>query len=690
MDDLPAGFRPVAPPSPDDDELPPGFRPVSSALAQAPASAGSEPSMFDRIFPKYGGAAALVNGATFGTLPEIQAGLATAADTVANVFGAGSGKPAGEFFDEKRVQQRGERRAFSERNPIGSVALEATGGLATGAGMARNGATIVGNMANRGMQNIAARTGAGAVEGGLYGAASGAGHSEGGFEDRARAAARDALVGFVLGGAAVPAVDAIASTAGRVAANGISGFRNPEEHSKILLVQAIMRDRMTPADLASRVRAAADAGQPEFAAVDAAGRNVQRLGAMAAKTPGQFRDDLPQALAARQNGQGQRIGSFVDEALGVTGPNAFQTEQGIANARRTAAQPLYDAAYSAPAPQGQFYAETLQRQSVQDAIRAAERTAAERQVPISDLFTDVPNPNAASRQVPTSVLDANGAPVMRSEVVDPTTRVPTVRGWDYVKRELDARVNQLYTAGDTTAAEAVKETRNALRSQLAHDVPDYGRALARYSDQSNALEAIGTGRDLIRARNADEARAAYNQIPENRRDLARIGASREIGAKLENMRAGQDKTQVFDTPNMQGKMETLIPDPIYRAAFNDRLARERAMVRASRQMQGGSSTYENIVDGGAVTESVLAKLASGNIGGATIDAAKNMLGFVGRATSGMTEDVAQNVGRYLMSANPDEIARLTRAYEAVQNGSTTNGQFVASLVAAASVSRSKD
>jgi hypothetical protein len=406
---------------------------------------------------------------------------------------------------------------------------------------------------------------------------------------------------------------------------------------------------------------------------------------MAAKTPGPFREQAATALAARQQGQGDRIGGFVNDALG-DGSAAYGTERALLASRRAAAEPLYAEAYRAPPPRGPAYDEMLNRQSVRDAIRSAERTAAERQVPVSDLFVDAPNPNArtVARDIPSNVLGADGRPIVRteSETVDATVSVPTMRGWDFIKRELDGRVNQLYAAGETTAAEAVKETRNALRSQLATDNEAYGRALAQYADDSAGLDAIQTGRDLANARNADEARAAFDGLNEGQRGLARTGAAREIGTKLDNMRAGQDKTLPFDTPNVGAKLDTLIDDPTMRAIFDDRIGRERAMVRSNRQMQGGSSTFENFADADALNETVMAKLARGNVGGAVLDTAGRMLGFIGRASQGMNEEVAQRVGSYLLSADPDEIRRLTAAFEAMERGSTDRGQFVARLLAA--------
>lgn len=79
---------------------------------------------------------------------------------------------------------------------------------------------------------------------------------------------------------------------------------------------------------------------------------------------------------------------------------------------------------------------------------------------------------------------------------------------------------------------------------------------------------------------------------------------------------------------------------------------------------------------------MLSKLSRGNVGGAAIEAAGRMLGFIGRTTQGMNEDVAQRVGRNLLSANPDEILRLTTVCEQAQRGGTDRGRFVAAVLAA--------
>lgn len=588
------------------------------------------------------------------------------------IFGGVKAATGGDFSNAYNFSQEFQRQELDRQRgeaPIASAATEMLGGTMSGLGLAKSGVTITGRMANEGLSNLVPRMVAGAVEGAGYGALAGAGGGSG-VDERLANAKDNLLLGAGVGAAAVPAVDLLGAIAGKVA-DVYRGIRDPEAQGQQLLVRSMARDNTTPGALADSVDDAAKAGQPDYRAVDAAGKNTQRVGAMAAKTPSAFRDTAADALAARQNAQGQRIGDYVDQALGAHGPDAYATEQGITQARKAAAGPLYEAAFKAPPPSGKFYTETAARQSVKDAMRAAERTAAEKQVPITELFQEVPNPNPQTRQIPSSVLGPDGRPVMQTEVVDPTIRVPTVRGWDFIKKELDAKVNQLYQAGDTTAAEAVKETRNALRAQLAADVPEYGQALAKYADDTSSIEAIQAGRDLVKARNADEAKAAFGAVDPGKKDLAKIGAAREIGVNLENARSGQDKTLMFDTPNMRGKLDVLAEDPIARMLLEERIGRERDMVRAGRTMLGGSSTYENALDGADnVSGGALASLFTGNITNAIGKGAGYLLGGLARRAAGMSEGAANTAGDYLMSNDPNKIrslADLFAEYMAARN-----------------------
>lgn len=604
----------------------------------------------------------IVQGATFNSADEITSGLSA-------LLGAIVGKNPATTFENMQEFQRQQNARVTEESPIASTVAEITGGALSGSKLAEGGVTLVGRMANEGVRNLVPRMAAGAAEGLGYGVTSGFFGADGGVGDRADQALENAPLSAAVGAAAVPATDLVSAIFGRLAP---IFTRDPNQHGDELIARGLVRDNQSPDDLAAAVEAARTAGQGEYRAVDAAGRNVQRVGAIAAKTPGEARNEIQQTLAARQQGQGDRIGSYVDEALGAVGPDAYSTEQGIVAARRAAAGPMFARADAAPPPTGQFYDDMLQRQSVQDALRTVERVAAEKQTPISDLFTEIPNPNPTTRQVPSSVLDPSGNPVMRTEIVDPTIRVPTARGWRMIKENLDTAVNTGFASQDAatrSGAEAIKQTRNALREQLAADNPAYGEALARFRGDSEALDAIQTGRDLYKARNPDEARAALQEVDAGQRDLSRIGFAREAGVDLQNARAGQDKTLMFDKPNLQRKLDDMVEDPVARALLNDRVARERDMVRAGRTMTGGSSTYENLADGEGVSDAggALAALLSGNPMRAIGLAGGQALGALSRRATGMNEDVANRVTDYLMSADPQQIRSLADLFREIQD-----------------------
>ncbi|MGA0594104.1 hypothetical protein [Enterovirga sp. CN4-39] len=697
----PAGAPPAGP------NLPAGMPAPGAAQdpnAPAPEAPGLARQIFDAMFPRYGVAASVANGMTFGTLPNIQAGTKAGANAVLNAIGLGDGRAIGETYDRTLAEQQDARRRFEAEHPFLNPVLNAAGGFATGVGLAREGATLVGRetlpvlgrMTGSGAGQTAKRAAAGAVEGAGYGAAAGFGGGEGGFENRAKAAGDNLAVGAALGAAAPVAVD-LASRAGGAVRDVVRSVRNPEGRADDWLVRRIMQDRTSPDEIATAVQQAAAAGQPEFMAVDAAGRNTQKLAKAASRAPGSFRDEAFGRLNARQEGQATRLGQFSDEALGQTGVGAFNTEQGIVNARRTASQRHYDEAYSAPAPSGQFYDEMLDRQSVQDALRTVERTAAENQLPLTEVFAEIPNPNArtVTRQVPTSVLGPDGQPIMRTEteLENPTLRVPTMRGWDMIKRALDTQVNTAFGSVDPaqrSLAQAVRETRDQLRQRLADDNPAYGQALKRYADDTTALEAIQTGRDLAKARNADEAGLAFRQMTPGEQDLARAGAAREIGVKLENQPVGNDKTRIFSTPNMEQKIELLSPDPTIRAIFGERVARERTMASTRRGITGGSDTAENL--GEAVDlpgATALARLAEGRLLSAIFHGTAGAAAGAGRAATGMTEPVAQRVGSYLTSTDPAEIRALGDLFAAAQSRAQAPAVGTAGTIAAIEAPRQR-
>lgn len=148
-----------------------------NALDQKP-----EPTWVNDVL---GGTRSFLQGMTIGTADEIGLGLA------AGIASLEQGKSFSEVYNDMRTTYDQQQEAYEEANPVLSTALEIAGGVASPASWA-----IAGKVASTGAS--ATRTGllGGAIEGGIYGAAS----AEGGLEERAVGGLQGAAIGGAFGG----------------------------------------------------------------------------------------------------------------------------------------------------------------------------------------------------------------------------------------------------------------------------------------------------------------------------------------------------------------------------------------------------------------------------------------------------------------------------------------------------------
>jgi len=123
---------------------------------------------------------------SFGTLPKLSA-------KISELSGNGT-------YDENLAKRRREVDEAGERlGTAGSIAADLTGGALTGSAAANAGLSLLTRLGPR--AGLLAKTGASAIEGGLYGAGSAAGHTDTGkIEDYATNAARGFKEGAIFGG----------------------------------------------------------------------------------------------------------------------------------------------------------------------------------------------------------------------------------------------------------------------------------------------------------------------------------------------------------------------------------------------------------------------------------------------------------------------------------------------------------
>lgn len=197
--------------------------------SKAPEAPSVKPGAgaFDDLIPKKPApgvaetaARSAVQGLTFGLADESY-GLTQ------GIKGMMTGEGFRAGYDRGVNEFRANDKAGREANPVTGVLAEVAGGIGTGLGAARAGATLI-----RGGMALPEAIGRGALEGAAYGGLHSAGNAEGGVTERFDAAKDGALTGALVGGA----VPVVARGVGAAVNRASAPFAAPAERQAALAV----------------------------------------------------------------------------------------------------------------------------------------------------------------------------------------------------------------------------------------------------------------------------------------------------------------------------------------------------------------------------------------------------------------------------------------------------------------------
>lgn len=454
-----------------------------------PPSGPRQPTGWERANEMMGGTqGAILNGLTFGFGDEIAAGL------LSPIAALQDGTSLGTAYGTERDRLRAEQQQFAQEHPVGSAAANILGALVTGGAAAprvfQQGGGLAANM----------------LRGGIAGAAGGAaqdmGEAQGGVMDRVGAIGPGAAAGAI-GGAAVPALAAGVGAIGRsLSQRTLQQIAGMSPLGQRQLTDLANADQMA---VGSRL---AELG-PEGMIADTGDAMRQAAGALVAR-PGPERSVIAQALRARQSGAGPRITAAVDQPLGAA-PDTYATMQQFMDARRTAAQPLYDQFRRTPVPYTQELedlAEMLRNEP--SVLRDARR--------INDLDFE-----AGPRQFFADIA-ADGTVTIQ--------RVPNANEWDAIKRALDGLAR--------TGSDNERRIYGALAARIRGGVDEaispgdpaasiYAQAREAFSGPTRLAGAFEDGQALFtRQVSPDELRATFSGLTSGEQDAYRMGARAAI------------------------------------------------------------------------------------------------------------------------------------------------------------------
>ena len=502
---------------------------------------------------EFGAGRSLAQGATFGFADELES-------LIKSLAGKGT-------YEQNLAALELAKQKYGQQNPKTALATEIAGGLpyalvpflgtAKYAQMAREAAPLA---------RAGITAGTSATTGALTGALSGAGGA--GVGERMAGAQAGGTFGGIVGGAA-PVVTKGIGMAGSKAVDVTSGIPIVQQvgkavglatgqtvdaanRAKAKLLEAMYRDKVSPADLEKMIQAATK----PVGIVDIAGENVRSLADVAQKYPSEARQAAKVALEERAAGQGERIQGDISKYLGgFTDP--FEYTTAIAKRQQQLSSPLYQKAYS--------YGQVTDPKVLK--------------------FLELPQFKKAAKEAQ-DLLAAEGRAVDMS--------MPTVEVLDQVKRGLDVLIKRETDPFGkiTDLGRIYKNKKNEFLSELDSAVPDYGRARAAFAGEAELLDATKLGKDFYK-QTAAEANRTFAKLSPSEQEAYKVGALDAVKEKIQTAKDTADiRKRIFGSPAERNRVSSLFPDQDTFKQFEKDMMTESIMRRTQEKILGNSATAE--------------------------------------------------------------------------------------------------
>jgi hypothetical protein len=531
-------------------------------------------------------------------------------------------------------------------NVIGTAPLMAIGGGAIGAGaealgVAPEATGFLGGTAGRSVAGNAL-TGAEAVPGNLLmrGASLSAnGGIQGGTAAAMTSGGRDEPVGTqiaqgVIGGAALaPAASVVSSVANKLkvlaspitsVARGIGEqFSKPADVASNRLVQRMTQDANvggpTVADM--RASAASAPGKP-LTIMDVGGENVRGLAGRVARSPGEGRAMITDALAERDQGAGGRVSQDIRDGVS-SGGSSHDTAQSLMQARAAAAKPLYEAAYASPPVSSPKLDAILNTPAGKQALGKAMTIAAnEGRDPKAMGFVLDQHGNVSLD--PTIHMGDDGS-LSQSPLKQKGYSTQTL---DYVKRGMDDiieadRDKVTGVLHPTPLTSSVQTVKNGLLAEMDKVNPAYKAARAAYSGPSTSMDAMSRGRQILNQR-PEANRDFIAKLSDGDKEFFKQGAADALLEKIARTSAGGDESKrIIGNDYVQQQLRPLFDTQGAFDKFIGNIQAEARMYATRQSVLGGSQTGGRVAeDASPASQAALkgvrsvASAAAGHWGGA--------------------------------------------------------------------------
>lgn len=586
---------------------------------------------------KYGGQTGA--GELFGNsftlgLKDKVAGLSGAAGALLTGDSAANGYRVGQ-----RAQEILEDRARDRSGRLGTVA-EIAGSVGTGVlARAPAAATVAGRMFQS------------AKEAGRLGLIQGVGDSE---SDSAGGMAMDALqsgaTSFGLGGLLTGGVEAGKGLfkAGRATARGLGSLvDSPQGRAARKVSGALADDGTTAAQAAARM------GKRDTALINTGDENLLGLGRAASATPGEGRTIINRALDAQQKASQAKVLQAVDQTLGGRDIPLNRRVAQMIQQRSANGEKLYGEAFRRNFSAGhamQF--DDLAKRVPGEAVRNAMRIAQAEGRPFG-------------QQLVASIDDAGNVAFRRT---------PSLQEWHYIQRGLRSAKDAAYRSGVGEVGNAYKNLHREILDAMDAANPTYKAARKAYSSQSEMIDAIQRGREVLSpstTRNVDSLMDDISTMSAGEKEMMRIGMARQMEDLLFATpdAAGDMVKKIFGNQAKRGAIRAVFDNDTAFRKFETEMHKIAKETQAFRFVRTGSRT--SFVDAEKQAAGTMAEFGQAAVdlgsGGGLGTTARGVFKLL-RTMGGMDDKVAAEVAKILVEKDPNTVLRaLSQSTNRLQN-----------------------
>ena len=577
-------------------------------------------------------------------------GMSFGDEAIARVRAKLEGRP----YEQVLAEERAAYESFAKKHPVTALTTEiVSGALPTiGLAMLPGGQGAAGANIVRTAPTLKRLATSGAITGGI----SGFGAGEGGMGEKGSVVDRLPSAGMGAGFGAV--AGPVASKVGNVVGKGYQAVKDKLTPSVNSVDQAAMRkvlQAMGRDDMdvnAARQRMAQDQKLNVKSTLADTSPSVTSLAEAAVTVPGKGKKLLGQKLEDRLAEGRESVAQRSQKDI-ARGEDFTAKEDTLVTTLRRNARSVYEKAYAHGEVNDPRLLKVLEDDTFAKAYDKA-RSIISKEARAAELRGE-----DVSKYKLRSIydMDENGNWVRTGEI-------PDVQTLDYLKRGIDALIDQGYSADRSISkaeAGALRDLKNAFVDVIDENVDAYRVARSQYRGDAEVLDALRFGREEFLSPKFTPAQVVkqLQGMSQAERDSLRVGVSQSIlGKILETPNQINAAQRVIGAPSTRKRLAALFDDPNEYKIFEEALMREADLFRNAQNILRGSRTQmkKEAIDDLKRAPGIL------DVAGEAVDFANagpgTMVGRVlkflqSRAT--LDEKTADEVSNMLRASTPQEV-----------------------------------